>query len=473
VASQAGDAAAWGRRVPAHAAPRYRALQPIAQLVPSLQRLADMPGSRRAVIAVAALTVACGAPDREHRDRDESSSSAGGAGGGATSSTTGVGGGPPPVDLCEGLVTDAAPRPMTPLAKPAVGVAVTDPEFGTTLRRITDVGGTGAIKPMYSTVQCWNADESLLVLYEVGHGHRLYDGHTYQYLRDLPLAPPDLEQLYWHHADPRILYLIEGNALIRYDVLADAKETVRTLPCSGQVRANSHGFFSFDSNTLALKCDPSAQAFIHRIDSGQSTGMADSPDEPPSLAPSGELAYWGGWVLDADLVGVRQLDLANAYDHASLGRYRDGRDAYDVVAFDEGPLGSPVGSLVSFDITTGAARVLVGPDTGYPYPPSGTHLSAVATANPGWVFVSVVGDPSGQGVLDSEIFVADTDPSGGGAACRVAHHRSFGSDGPQGYWAEPHVSASPSGTRALFGSDWGGGATVDAYVVELPSYSPP
>jgi hypothetical protein len=31
---------------------------------------------------------------------------------------------------------------------------------------------------------------------------------------------------------------------------------------------------------------------------------------------------------------------------------------------------------------------------------------------------------------------------------------------------------SPSGTRVLFASDWGNGKSVDAYVVELPSYRP-
>ncbi len=40
------------------------------------------------------------------------------------------------------------------------------------------------------------------------------------------------------------------------------------------------------------------------------------------------------------------------------------------------------------------------------------------------------------------------------------------------YWAEPHTVPSPSGTRAVFGSDWGNGDTVDTYVVELPSYEP-
>ena len=43
---------------------------------------------------------------------------------------------------------------------------------------------------------------------------------------------------------------------------------------------------------------------------------------------------------------------------------------------------------------------------------------------------------------------------------------------PDAYWAEPHTVPSPSGTRALFASDWGGGASVDTYVIELPSYAP-
>ena len=37
---------------------------------------------------------------------------------------------------------------------------------------------------------------------------------------------------------------------------------------------------------------------------------------------------------------------------------------------------------------------------------------------------------------------------------------------------EAHTVPSPSGTRAVFGSDWGNGTSVDSYVLELPSYSP-
>src|SRR3990172_242802 len=68
-------------------------------------------------------------------------------------------------DLFNRLVTDKLNHPMTALAKPAVGQTVVDPEFGTTIRRITDAGGTGVIKPAYSTIPACNADESYLILY--------------------------------------------------------------------------------------------------------------------------------------------------------------------------------------------------------------------------------------------------------------------------------------------------------------------
>ena len=106
-----------------------------------------------------------------------------------------------PVDVgqasCDGLITDTRAPPMTTLAKPSRLDAAIDPEFGTRIVRVTDVasetGGEG-IKPVYSTIQAWSADESYLMLYEVGSGHRLYDGHTYEFIRRLNIDPPDLEQ---------------------------------------------------------------------------------------------------------------------------------------------------------------------------------------------------------------------------------------------------------------------------------------
>lgn len=378
-------------------------------------------------------------------------------------------------DLCQGLVRDKLPHPMTALARPALGAAVVDPQFGSTIRRITAVAsnaGDAVIKPMYSTVSAWNADESRLILYRVGRGHELYDGRTYAFIRSLAIAPSDIEQVYWHTSDPDVFFFPSGKRLVRYRVSTAAQNTVHTFSsCAGSLTAGSDPMFmAWDSSTIGLKCD--SQVFLYRITTDTVVASAAGSADPPQVAPNGTLAYMQGTVFDAALRPVRRLDLANPFDHAGLGRTAAGRDTLNTVAFDAGPAGSGVGSLVTFDLTDGSSRVVVGPATGFPYPPSGTHVSTVAYRQPGWTFLSIVGNPAGQGVLDNEIVVADTNT---GAVCRAAHHRSFGGNNTrlaQTYWAEPHVVASPSGTRALFASDWGNGATVDTYVLELPSHQP-
>jgi len=133
------------------------------------------------------------------------------------------------------------------------------------------------------------------------------------------------------------------------------------------------------------------------------------------------------------------------------------------VAFD----GSEVGSLVSHRLDTAERKVIIRPATGYPYPPSSTHVSGVAQKAPGWVAVGIVGQHTGQTPLDNEIVLANLDT---GQVCRVAHARTFAgttSDGRWGYWSETHLVISPTATRVLFNSDWMNGPTVDTYVVDL------
>jgi hypothetical protein len=385
--------------------------------------------------------------------------------------------------LCDGLITDKVNHPMTPtalLAKPAKLQTVTDPEFGTTIRRISDVvtdyGVPGVIKPAYSTIPAWNADESYLILYHTdtgSPGHHLYNGKTYAHIRQLNIDPPDLEQFYWHASDPDILFYVDAsNRLIRYHVGSSTKEVVKAFSCGGTISGGDDPMYmSWDSNVIGLRCS-SGFVFGYRISTDSvGTTFASTSGLAPDASASGTLMFFANstsepYVYDFDMGYARTLNIANPFDHASLGRLANGNDTHNAVDFD----GAQPGSLVVNDMTDASTRVVVGEATGYPYPPSGHHLSSVAFQAPGWVAVSIVGTGDGQTVLDNELLLADTNP--GGKVCRVAHHRSLGKEGPNGYWAEPHVVISPSGTRLLFGSDWGGGSSVDSYVVELPSYQP-
>jgi hypothetical protein len=381
---------------------------------------------------------------------------------------------PPPCtaqDLCAGLVIDKASHPMTALANPGVGQTVTDPQFGTTIRRITAAPNGGVIKPIYSTVAAWNADESLLMLYRVGSGLQLYDGRTYAFMRALPIEGADIEQVYWDTADPDIIYYVDFKSFKAYHVSTNTSQTKTTFSfCSSEASAGSDPMYiSWSPQRIGLACGN--QRFVYDIDSNTVVGQKTMSGGVPQMAASGNLGFRDGDVVDASLNTVRTLALANPEEHASVGKGANGHDMYFGAAYDTRPGLCPEATLAVHDMTDATWRVIVGESTGYRYPPSGTHISAVALQRPGWVAVSIVGNPSGQNLLDNELLLANT--AVGGPVCRIAHHRSYGDNGSQGYWAEPHAVISPSGTRVLFGSDWGNSGTVNTYVVELPGYGEP
>lgn len=374
-------------------------------------------------------------------------------------------------DLCAGLVQDKLAHPMTAVAKPAAGAAFTDPQFGTIVRRISNAVAAGAsdIIPVYSTIQAWNADESYLVLYWVGPGtHHLYDGRTYAHIKELNISPADLEQVYWDSVDPKILYFADGTTLYRFNVDTQVRTAVRnfaTAPssCASSVSGGSDPMWtSWDSRYFGLKCGSKIFSYDKLTDTVGTVATVSSVNGPqpgPSgllyfLNPSGSTAQ----VRNTSMAVQRTLGPAGD-EHATVGS-ADGVDTFFAVSW-----GTPEGSVVAANMSTGATRTIVGPSTGWPTPPSGTHLSAVAYKAPGWMSVTITGSPSGADVLDQEVLLVNA--NSGGTVCRVAHHRSTATD----YWAEPHGTISPTGTRILFGSDWGGGASVDAYVVELPSYA--
>ncbi len=395
----------------------------------------------------------------------------------------------PGPDPCSGLVQDRAAHPMTPLSKPAVGQTLIDPQFGTRLRRITAVpvseGENAVIMPVYSTVQAWNADESKIILWHRGKDHELYDGRTYAFIRSLPLvSPTDIEQVLWDPVDPDVLYYPSNyNAVpnfMRYRVSTNSNELVRhfafcPVDWGSLLSLGSHNpaYLSWgpQSKVVGLQCGN--LKFLYDIASDSVLGSATiDTASGPRPGPSGTLAYVDGRVYDQRLRFLRALNLANPLEHSCLGRSAvSGHDVYASVVFDPprgGSTAADVGTLVAHDLETGARRVVVGIATGFPYPPSTTHISAIAHRRPGWVAVSVVGDPRGSNVLDGELLVANFDT---GEVCRVGHHRSWAREGDWNYWAEPHVVISPTATRLLFGSDWGNGSSVDTYVVELPAYS--
>lgn len=399
---------------------------------------------------------------------------------------------PPPSggNLCLNLpAVTTTPFPQVNSARPAKGVWQTDPKTGARVMRITDAAQGAITIPAYSTVPAWNADESLIVLYVAGGSHILLNGRTYAYIRTLDINPADVEQFYWSSTDPDVLYYVDSREasgssvrhLLRYRVSTNATEIVKDWSTEfglskgyNAVRSGNDPLYTSTDNTKfgqggRLNSNgpngaSNFDGFIYNSTTGQRSPLKRLEGIVPQPTPSGRHAFVPGAsavaVLDpVTLATVRTLPVSGE-EHGDLVTNAAGNDVWASIQFD-GPSGS--GTLITANLDTGEIKTIVGEANGFGYPPNGTHISGRAIKAPGWVAVDVIGSTNSQ-LLARSVFLANIDT---GQKCYVAHHHSTSGD----YWAEPHVVMSPSGTRLLFGSDWGGnGGQVDTYVVELPAY---
>lgn len=417
------------------------------------------------------------------------------------------------INLCEGLVTHKKSVKIENLAKPEYMKPFIDPAFGAKITRISRSRNGEIYKPLYSTVQAWNADESLLILYhrnDRGKGrHVLLDGKTYKPYKELDIWPTDLEEVFWSHTDPNVLFYVNKykqgyGDLYEFNVHTGERKILvrlgemcsRNNPTSG---GDTH-MPSIDDDLFGFRCQAENGDWImmsyrrstNELNVTPLTGSKWDNWTAPVPAPSGKSMWLQGDVIPTNLTKVlRTLDLPNSHGHSNFGLTHDGKDAYFQVAFDPSPRGcnrdkdDGVGHLVVHELDTGKCRTIISEAKGYPYTTSSTHISSQAYKQPGWVVLSSVGYPKQikhltnpkkkATPLFSEIYMANTDPDNA-VVCRLAHHRTFGkhakNDNYNSYFGEPHPTISPSGTRIVFGSDWYDSGSVDTYVIELPAYQP-
>jgi len=387
-------------------------------------------------------------------------------------------------DLTEGLlVNDLQLHPMQPIAKPSYLGTITDPSFGTTIRRISDAGAGNKIVPMYSTIQAWNSDESMMILYDVDNSvHILLDGMDYAFIRNLTdISPADLEEIFWDFDDPNLFYYPESGTddFIKYEVDSQTKTVLVDMDgvsnCTqGVSMGNDIQMMSWDSDVFCFRCG-NDDAYSYRISTGVLTTFAigDLSYAAPMPGPSGTSFYHDTNAYDDNGDLSHTLNEASV-EHACEGKLSNGNDAHFAVAFADGPDGGCGGNLVAHDLTNGNCFSIISEGQGYDYSQSGTHISALAHQNEteGWMCVSMIGfDQDGQELLDQELVIALADENNI-QVCRIGHHRSDEDD--YDYWGEPHAVISPTGTRVLFGSDWSGaddGHSVESYVVELPAFA--
>lgn len=415
--------------------------------------------------------------------------------------------------LCSGKIFHAQSVVIPSLSKPDYLMPYEDPAFGERVVRITDNDFGEVSKPLYSTMQAWNADESMLMIYNTGThgaGHVLLDGHSYKFNQKLEISPADLEEVYWSHTDPNALYYVSSAAsnygqLLKYNVLNSTSTVIRDfsdtcgdgLPTGG---TDIH-MQSLDDDLFGFRCrddDGHYNMLSYRLSTDEviaspiGSGSAWSEWTAPTPAPSGDRFWYQGASLSADLNDVLlTMDLQNDSEHSNVGRTATGQDALYQTSFGPSPAGcngdtwQGVGHLIEHNLETGECRPIISQEQGYPYTTSGTHVSAQAYRAPERIGMSSIGNNEQLEYFDngiaapallSEIYLADTSGVGDNI-CRLAHHRSYGKRATRGgyapYFGEPHATISPSGTRILFGSDWYDSGSVDTFVIELPGYVRP
>lgn len=375
------------------------------------------------------------------------------------------------------LITDKLSHPMNfSMAKPARGNSYYDPAFGQKVTRITDVaaqfGGTICCT-IYPTQPAWNADGSLLLLYvqTLGQFWTFLGSAPYTPVRNIGISPNDIESVCWSATNPALVFYVTGTTLKTHNVTTDAEVTQFTNGATLSL-GNDPMYSSWDNDLWGFRV--SSNGFTRRLStSTTSSNIANSLADLPS--PSGSLfvvapTLGSGKVYDAATSTLQRTMGLWTDDHACMLRTTDGRDLWAAVQFN----GTFEGAfLITENLGDGTITPWMNEAQGWPYPPSGVHVAAMAFQNPGVVVCSCIGNSGAgyNGILQQEVIAVNVNSlvAGSGLIGRLCHHHSI----PQGvepepnfnYFSEPHPAVHPAGRKAVFASNWNS-SQIDCYVVE-------
>ena len=384
-------------------------------------------------------------------------------------------------------------------ARPPYRVPVTEPTFGTQLTRIagntgTSIGGgmSGTwgsdVRHHYSKEQPWNADGSLMVIFN-GSDIVFLDGETYEPRFGRCDNYPQNDDR-WHptlaHKNERIN--VRGTQLIWHDVVNCVRTRQWTLPFSVSDFGPSEGNTSHDGRFIALTdgarmfvvdMDPQAPFAPYpasrigpavridecglsggcRIDwvsvsaSGKYVVINYDGDHPrvfdvnpatleltPRVMPSGAPRCSGGAAAKGFIYDVGHSDMTlNPFDgneDVIIGQEHCGNQGRTVN-------GVLMGGVAMVRLKDGAVTSLTNPDQ----EDNPHHISTRNYDRPGWAYVGYRMDHSGK--FTDEIIAVKMD--GSKTVQRFAHkHSAFESN----YRSESHAVPSRDGRRVVFGSNW-------------------
>jgi len=372
---------------------------------------------------------------------------------------------------------------------PPKGSPFVDPDYGTTIVRITDktidkYSGLG-IENEYAKVDPENSDGTLVVLRGNDGEWYLYDTKTYQMMKHLAdIVGGEEPEPRWNRYDPTVFYFLYGMELRAYNVDTGVSVVVHDFkadfPLASYITTKSEGDASVDGRYWSFMVEDSSYDVLRVITYDRTSdtilGQKESfPDEVNwvSMDMSGNHCVVG---YDGHIAQVFSLDFSVVMDlpegangHMDFALTSDGRDVlvYQNTATDW---------IAMADLNTGVETPLlwipftVNPDIGL-------HISGNSADKPGWVLVSTYGSMvpplrSRHSWMDNLLFMLElkSNPTVVKIA-RTCSYTSIPYRERKNYFAEAFAAINTRGTKVYFGSNWGRTFKhdyTDTYVVMLP-----
>lgn len=384
------------------------------------------------------------------------------------------------------LDTSRTTATVTPLAKPAKGVAFSEPNYNTCMVRATDHvadGVNGFTRNDYSRRQAFNADSTRYLAYSLNGAWHVYDANTYARIKALPGLAGDAEAQ-WHPTHPNLLYYLPTNGVgMKLNELTVSSGSTRVVgdfatrlrarwPTANFAWTKSEGSPSANGRYWCFMVDDASfgtlGVFTWDRDTDTLLGSMNTNGERPdhvSMSPSGNHCVVSGDGARGTVAYTRDFSqqrlLLNKSEHSDLAIDANGDDVYVSVDYQ-----SNAGDIFMLNLRTGVRTAL------FPNYVAGSatalHVSGKAFNKPGWVLLSTYAETlSSSGVqwLHRKIFAVKLEANP--TIYNIAFHRSI----YNGYWTEPHASVNRDFTKILFSSNWqvNNAENVDAYMVEIPA----
>jgi hypothetical protein len=369
---------------------------------------------------------------------------------------------------------------------PAKGVPFTDSLCGTTVVRITDqtvdhYSGPG-IENEYAKADAWNADGSLLILRGNDGIYYLYDGASYALLRSLDSLGGGQElEPRWHPTYPDVLYHLSGPWLRVWHrstgTVTGIHDFRREFPNCAYITTGTEGDASQDRRYWCFMVSdsvPNLQAVcVYDLTADSVVGIKTSFPDTVNFSTMDASGNHAVICYDSRPMQAFHRDFSHQVDfvtgatgHSDVAMTADARD---VVVYQN----NATDYIAMTVLETGAETSLVAIpfDTN---PDIGLHVSGNCYATPGWVLISTNGalNPSSghHSWMDNLLFMVETKANP--RVVKLAQTRCYvGASPRENYFAEAYAGINTSGTKVVYGSNWGilnPANYTDAYEVRMP-----